>query len=46
MRHSRELELLLVEHAVPALGYLMGVGWEPGVGKPVPLLSCDILPLP
>ncbi|MCY1083786.1 hypothetical protein [Archangium lansingense] len=46
MRASREVELLLVEHRVPALGYRMGVGWEPGVGKPVPLLTCDILHLP
>lgn len=46
MRRSREVELLLVEHGVPALGYRMGIGWEPGVGTPVPLLACDILHLP
>lgn len=46
MRHSREVELLLVEHGVPALGYRMGVGWEAGTGEPAPLLSCDILHLP
>jgi hypothetical protein len=46
MRHSREVELLLVQHAVPALGYRMGVGWEAGTGEPAPLLTCDILHLP
>lgn len=46
MRASREVELLLVEHRVPALGYRMGVGWEAGTGAPAPLLTCDILHLP
>ena len=46
MCHSREVELLLVEHGVPALGYRMGVGWEAGMGDPAPLLTCDSLHLP
>lgn len=46
MRRARDVELLLVEHGVPALGYRMGIGWEPGTSQPVPLRTCDILHLP
>lgn len=46
MRRARDVELLLVQHGVPALGYRMGIGWAPGTSQPVPLRTCDILHLP